>query len=1084
MALAALGQDFLLLAALSSGGALLGALLAVALPGRERLVAVTRRSLYGAFALTAASAGCLLRALAAGDYDLEYVYHYSERYLPVPFRLAGLWAGVSGSLLFWSLVLSGVSALAAWRLGRAGDREATRRLAPWTYAVLAAVTGFFVLLTRSAEPFRILTVDERLRLAETPGIEIGEAGNLLDGAGLNQQLVTGWFVVHPPALYAGFIVWTVPYALALAGLFSGEFGPWWLRTLRAWSLVAWTFLTAGIILGGFWAYRQLGWGGYWAWDPVENASLLPWLTGTAFLHSLSAFERRGRFRLWTASLLGLTFYLTIVATWMTRSGVVRSVHAFAGGPIGTWLLAFLFALAGLTVFALAYGSRSLVEAERRARADSPESWLSREAAFQVANVLFLVIGAAVFALSFLPKISHDFFATTRTDADGTLYYRVTTPLFAALLALAGAGSALGWGRTPWAEIRRRLLVPLLLTAAFAGGLYAFFRFRGFSAAGGGGPALEGGDPAAFYPTGLLLVLAFFLAVTAAPRPPFSPRRLGAQVSHFGVAVLAAGIVVSSMFRVTETHVLPLGESGRVGPYLVTPVSKEASESPRPGEPYAKAEVLFRVTRASPDPLPGSSAAGARPSELVADLRAERRYYPKKDQWASEVAIRRGLWEDVYLYFSGWDAEGRIAFVVYLNPFMALVYLGSIVFVLGGILALVPSRASPTERAPRAGARSRGGPRAAAAGIVCAAATLAFAPSADAGVLLRARVYDGEASSAALRSAVRSGRELSESLKVPVRDAEVEVELASLLPGSPGAGDPRPLRTWRAKTGGEGELVLDTGLDSFPEGCALVLRDSAGGRPRYSPFFVPREGGSDSAGQPVHIYPATESSAEVRAELRVAYELERGDRPTMIVRIALEIVNAGGALYVGRRSSQGAREIWRVPLARGAQVFLNRGPDERETPGWKATEDGRWLVLDAPIPGLCDLRERSVWEAQYRVPARQNFVQTFPVPVALDRQRLTVWAPAGDLALQSAKLRERYQGISTDPFSGEEKDVQVIYNGEPIPAGASVRVAVSADNAALGQVSLRSALLVGAFLAVIGTALVLGLLSSPAKGREP
>ncbi|MGQ9589760.1 MAG: heme lyase CcmF/NrfE family subunit, partial [Planctomycetota bacterium] len=690
MALAALGQDLLLLAALASGGGLLGAALAIALPGRERLVEVARRSLYGAFALTAGSAACLFAALGLGVYDLDYVYHYSERYLPVPFRLAGLWAGVSGSLLFWSLVLSGVSALAAWRLGRAEDREAARRLAPWAYAVLAAVTGFFILVAQSAEPFRVLPLEERLRLAETPGIEIGEAGNLLDGAGLNQQLVNWWFVVHPPALYAGFIVWTVPFALAVAALFSGEFGPWWFRAVRAWSLAAWTFLTAGIVLGGLWAYRQLGWGGYWAWDPVENASLLPWLTGTGFLHSLAAFERRGRLRLWTASLLALTFYLTIVATWMTRSGVVRSVHAFAGGPIGTWLLAFLFVLAGFTVFAVAYRSRPLAEAERRARAASPESWLSREAAFQVANALFVLIGAAVFALSFLPKISHDFFAATRTDADGALYYRVTTPLFAVLLALAGAGSALGWGRTTGAEFRRRVLAPVCLTAAFAGGLYAFFRLRGLSERGGA-PSPGDGDPAAFYPTGLLLALAFFLASTAAPRPPFSPRRLGAQLAHLGAALLAAGIVVSSMFRVTETHILPLGESGRVGPYLVTPVSEEASESPRPGEPYAKAQVLFRVTRPHPGPLPGAGAGSAPSETLVADLRSERRYYPKKDQWASEVAIRRGLWEDVYLYFSGWDAEGRIAFVVYLNPFMALVYLGSFVLVLGGVLAAVPRR---------------------------------------------------------------------------------------------------------------------------------------------------------------------------------------------------------------------------------------------------------------------------------------------------------------------------------------------------------------------------------------------------------
>lgn len=721
-----LGHNLLVLAGILSVGIL--AFSSIGLIRRSgRFVEMARVGFYLLFVVIAATTGCLVYGFTAGVYNVQSVYNHSEQFLPLSFKVACLWAGLDGSLLFWTFLLCGLSAIAAYQHRPAAASAAGRRLEPYVYLILAAIALFFVLVTWSENPFKSIPIDQRLRLAHMHGVPLDEHGNLLDGVGLNQQLVNYWFVIHPPTLYLGFVAWTIPFAFGLAGVLANDLGSHWVRTVRRWSMVSWIFLTSGIVLGGLWAYRQLGWGGYWAWDPVENASLLPWLTGTAFVHSLLVMERRDLLKGWTVFLLCLTFFLTIVATWMTRSAVVSSIHAFAGGAIGTWFQIFLFVIAGGTAFVLAWRSRTLRGTDRI------DAILSRESVFFLNNLVLVIIAAVVFGLSFLPKISHDWFASMRTDQDGAAYNTIATPFFVVLLALTALGPGLSWIRTTPATLARNFRTPLVATVVFLLLLYAYFAWKGLLPEGlrhigaDGEPRnaifslsldVANQPPTALYPTGIVLGLCFFTLAAvatdiargvrarvrnrgegilqAAGRLAVrNNRRYGGYVVHAGLAILAAGIVISSMFKEREEFILKVGDAGRVGPYLVSPISETVSETPVPGEPYAKVQVLFRVYRV---PSGGLRTAHGEVKDIrqdlenarvVAELLPERRFYPKKREWISEVTIWRRPLEDIYIFFSGRDQTGKIGFVVHLNPFMAFLYLGWFAMVGGSVFAALP-----------------------------------------------------------------------------------------------------------------------------------------------------------------------------------------------------------------------------------------------------------------------------------------------------------------------------------------------------------------------------------------------------------
>ena len=702
----------------------------------RRWVIAARNGFYVLFGVLLCSAGCLVYGFVTGQYNNEYIYNYSERQLPTFYKIAGLWAGLDGSLLFWTLVLSAFAAGAALQHRWSARHPTGRRMEPYVYLALSVVLGFFVAISLSENVFSTMEMEKRLRLAQVHRVGIDAHGNLLDGHGLNPQLVNYWFVIHPPTLYVGFIGFTIPFVFTIAALAVGEIGDYWIRIARRWTMVTWVFLTSGIILGGLWAYRQLGWGGYWAWDPVENASFLPWLTGTAFMHSIMIQERRDMLKGWNVFLICLTFFLTIVGTWMTRSGVVESVHAFAGGSVAIWFQIFMLGLAGGSMFLICFRRRAL------SGRHNIESLLSREVAFYVNNLVLVIIALIVFFLSFLPKLSHDWLAVSL--ANKGWFEIATTPFFVLLLFLTAVGPGLGWVKTSARALRRNFLGSGLFSLFCTVLVYTFFYFSGllgtwrevllprfFHLEGLSLWSLDDLSEnardlflwqhnTALYPTGILIFLCTLICATIGTellravlarvrlrKQSFveatvttvvrNNRRWGGYVVHIGIAILTVGIIGSGMFNEKlETH-LNLGESARIGDFRIELVDTNLRQEPIEGEPYWKGETIFRVTRESsgfPEAHGQEKGEGGSSGVHITELRPEARYYPKQGQWINEVSIHRTLVRDIYVYGRrDTDAFGNVgngfSLVIYLNPLMMLIYLGWFTMIGGAIFAALP-----------------------------------------------------------------------------------------------------------------------------------------------------------------------------------------------------------------------------------------------------------------------------------------------------------------------------------------------------------------------------------------------------------
>ena len=393
--------------------------------GRPDLTQSVIRAVYGICGALLVAAACLWKALVTHDFSIEYVWAYTSRNLPTYYVLSAFWAGQKGSLLFWALVLS--------LFASAAQALSSRRYAalmPWVAAVTSAVVAFFVsVMLFAANPFE--------RLPFTP----------LDGRGLNPQLQNVGMTIHPPMLYLGYISITIPFAFAVAALLSRKLDTGWIHAIRKWTIVSWIFLSVGITLGMWWAYVELGWGGYWAWDPVENASLLPWLTMTAFLHSVMIQEKRGMLKRWNLGLIIGTFMLSIFGTFITRSGVIASVHSFTQSNVGYFFLAFLI-LAGSFGFTLLYTRWHLLEPEAKL-----ESMVSREAAFLFNNLLFVGIAFSVLWGTLFPILS-ELVRGTKITVGPPFFNRVNVPLGLLLLALTGIGPLIAWRKASRSNLRR------------------------------------------------------------------------------------------------------------------------------------------------------------------------------------------------------------------------------------------------------------------------------------------------------------------------------------------------------------------------------------------------------------------------------------------------------------------------------------------------------------------------------------------------------------------------------------------------------------------------------------------------------
>ncbi|MEX2254026.1 MAG: heme lyase CcmF/NrfE family subunit [Acidimicrobiia bacterium] len=625
----------------------------------EQLMALGRRFVFGVLIAAVLAVGVMEWALLSHDFSIKYVAENNALGTPVLFTITGLWAALEGSILLWLLVLGGYLAFVAHKFrARASDP-----LVAWATLVgLVVALFFFALVLGPANPFTSMPV--------TP----------LDGRGPNPLLQNHPLMAfHPPMLYLGYVGFTVPFMFGMAALITGRFGEGWLADTRRATLVAWVFLSVGILLGAWWSYEVLGWGGYWAWDPVENASLLPWLTATAFIHSVIVQERRGMLRVWNLSLIIATFCLTILGTFLTRSGVINSVHAFTESDIGPWLLAFLGVVAAAGIGLIAWRGDSMRSA---GKIDSP---VSREAAFLANNLLFAGLAFVVLLGTVYPLLA-EALQSRRLSVGEPYFDRMTTPIGLALLFIMAVAPALPWRTTSGEVLRKRLIVPawiggLTMIVAVAIGAHGITDVVAFGLA-------------AFALAGI--VRQFFVGartrrgahvegwVRATSRMiRANPRLYGGLVVHAGIVLIAIALTASSTYSTKREVRLARGDSATVAGYTVTYLGRRVEVSDQKRVVQARVRIEhgdddLGVYTPSVNIFPGSTSAIGTPS------------------------VKTGLLRDVYLTLvsapSG-DANGRVTIGVAVNPMVVWLWIGGGVIVLGTALALMPGprrRKSPVE----------------------------------------------------------------------------------------------------------------------------------------------------------------------------------------------------------------------------------------------------------------------------------------------------------------------------------------------------------------------------------------------------
>ncbi len=605
-----------------------------------------RFGVAGLVLLLTVAATALVILLLRSDFNVEYVASYTERALPWGYKLAAFWAGQSGSLLLWAWLLAVLCLIAVISLRRLDGTEGAVAV-----GVMTLVVGFFaVLLLFTANPFALIE-------GPTPA----------DGHGLNPMLQDPGMIIHPPLLFLGYAGFTVPFAVLIGVLVTGRDDNHWLALVRPWLLVSWIFLTAGIVLGAWWAYIELGWGGYWAWDPVENASLLPWLTATAALHSIMVQQHRGMFKTWNAVLIALTFILCIFGTYLTRSGVIQSVHAFPESLIGRFFLVFLGVCTA--------GSAALMVARRKSLRDEHqlEGLISREGAFLLGNILLLIMMVATLIGTIFPLLSAPFGESITIKP--SFYNKLVAPMGIALAALMAAGPVLSFGRSAASKIARSMLIPAVAAMLVVIVLW----FTGMRSVW----ALLCAGIAAL---GTFAVIAGLLrSVSARRRSTHEPiitaalrlidrdhRRYGGQLAHLGVMMIVLGVVGSSLFATKETFQLQPGESVEIDGRMLT----------FNGLDFAR-EVNYDAARAS---LILTDADGT-----TTMLRPEKRLYDSwKREFNSEVDLRSTMREDIYVILAGWEQGGETtAIQVLVNPLVLWIWLGGIVLCAGGSFSLLP-----------------------------------------------------------------------------------------------------------------------------------------------------------------------------------------------------------------------------------------------------------------------------------------------------------------------------------------------------------------------------------------------------------
>ena len=605
-------------------------------------------------ALTIIATLILLNELLLSNFDISYVAHYTSLETPTFYKITALWAGQSGSLLFWLFILSVYTLIVLYQY-----RNSYSKLMSWIIMVLVIVQIFFLIL---------------VNIVENPFTPTDADFVVINGNGLNPLLQNLTMAIHPPTLYLGYVGFTIPFAFAIAALVTKETGSVWIRSIRRWTLIAWLFQSGGIILGGWWAYQELGWGGYWAWDPVENASFMPWLTGTAFLHSIIIQEKKGLLKTWNMVLILMTFTLCIFGTFLTRSGVMSSVHAFAVSNIGPIFIGFIVIILVICIY-LIISRLPYLKSDKRI-----ESFTSRESGFLLNNVIFITICFAVFWGTIFPVLS-EAVSGDKITVGAPFFNQVNIPIGLILLFFTGVGPLLAWRRTSKDAFIRNFSIPII------SGITIFIVCLIF---GIRNTTLISFPLTGFVFTAILIefqrgiksrVTRFDESFLTALKTLIARNRsrYGGYIAHLGIVFMFIGFS-GQAFDTELEFALKKGDSKVFDGYSFELASIEPVERPNHIAWIAGINV-WNLEK-----------------HLVTTLYPEKRVYfhldpnPEKRQPHSELDIHTTIYKDIYSIFSGVDIEKQIAYLkIMINRLVYWVWFGGYVLIIGTMISLWPAK---------------------------------------------------------------------------------------------------------------------------------------------------------------------------------------------------------------------------------------------------------------------------------------------------------------------------------------------------------------------------------------------------------
>jgi cytochrome c-type biogenesis protein CcmF len=642
---AALGHTSIVLAFIVALGGIISPIVA-ARSGDARYLTVARLAIVAQFFLVTLAATALIYGLVTTDFSIKYVAFNTTRATPVYYRITGLWGALEGSLLLWEWVLIIFSGVVAWLY-----RDRHNDTMPWVIMIFCIVSAFFLgVVGFLSNPFETIS--------PIPP----------DGRGLNPLLEDANMMTHPPLLYTGFVGLTVPYAFAMAALIVGKLDEAWIVSTRRWTITAWFFLTAGNLVGAWWSYHVLGWGGYWAWDPVENAAFMPWLPATAFLHSIQVQERRRMLKVWNLSLIIVAFSLTIFGTFLTRSGILSSIHAFSSGPVGGFFLGFLAVIL--------LGSFGLVAYRADLLKEQPEldSMVSRESAFLLNNIVLVSALFTIFLGTVFPLIS-EAVAGVQVSVGAPYFNSVTVPLFLLLVFLMGVGPIIAWRRASWDNLKRNFTWPATAALLVGFGLFAW-KIRDFM-------PLLGFTLFAFvvfsilYDTGLALRARRRIAgegiirglVTLARR---NQRRYGGFIVHLGIVLIMMGIAGSMSYSIEKEATMSLNQQLQVGNYRIQFAGLSGSQQPT----HFRVEGAFHVFHNGSD---------------NGTLRPALKFFPTQQSPIGRAVHQSSLTEDIYLILSGFSQVDRnqATLKVLVRPLVIWMWIGGFVIAFGTLICISP-----------------------------------------------------------------------------------------------------------------------------------------------------------------------------------------------------------------------------------------------------------------------------------------------------------------------------------------------------------------------------------------------------------